>query len=149
MTFFDSIRTCYNKYSTFDGRASRSEFWWAFLFFVAALLFIRYGLDVVFLSYTKCMLAWFWTVICFLPLTAVAVRRLHDIGKCAWWLLAVVVGYVVAIVVVVDVVMLWCELTIEEAIESAAVPCCVITIIAAAYFVYVMSQPSMPDDEEL
>ena len=27
-----SIKTCFNKYAIFSGRASRSEFWWFFLF---------------------------------------------------------------------------------------------------------------------
>ena len=29
MTFTQSIATCFSKYATFSGRASRSEFWWA------------------------------------------------------------------------------------------------------------------------
>lgn len=32
MTFAQSIRTCFAKYITFAGRASRSEYWWFFLF---------------------------------------------------------------------------------------------------------------------
>jgi len=33
MTFIESVKTAtFNKYATFDGRASRSEFWWYILF---------------------------------------------------------------------------------------------------------------------
>ena len=34
MTFTDSVRSCINKYATFSGRASRSEFWrfWLIIF---------------------------------------------------------------------------------------------------------------------
>ena len=32
MTFKQSIQTCFSKYITFSGRASRSEYWWFFLF---------------------------------------------------------------------------------------------------------------------
>ena len=32
MTFGDSIKTCFAKYATFQGRASRSEFWYFALF---------------------------------------------------------------------------------------------------------------------
>ncbi|NRB01444.1 MAG: DUF805 domain-containing protein, partial [Rhodobacteraceae bacterium] len=32
MTFQKSIRTCFSKYVTFSGRASRSEYWWFMLF---------------------------------------------------------------------------------------------------------------------
>ena len=32
MPFMDAIKTCFNKYADFDGRASRSEYWWFSLF---------------------------------------------------------------------------------------------------------------------
>ena len=32
MTFTESIKTCFSKYVTFSGRASRSEFWYFMLF---------------------------------------------------------------------------------------------------------------------
>ncbi|TMM51592.1 DUF805 domain-containing protein [Sulfitobacter sabulilitoris] len=32
MTFTKSVRTCFRKYFTFSGRASRSEYWWFILF---------------------------------------------------------------------------------------------------------------------
>ena len=32
MTFGQSFSTCMRKYATFSGRASRSEFWWFWLF---------------------------------------------------------------------------------------------------------------------
>ena len=32
MTFGDSIKTCFSKYADFNGRATRSEFWWWVLF---------------------------------------------------------------------------------------------------------------------
>ena len=35
MTFMESVQTCVKqKYAAFSGRASRSEFWWFFLFTV-------------------------------------------------------------------------------------------------------------------
>ena len=35
MTFSESITTCMAKYAVFSGRASRSEFWWFYLFLLA------------------------------------------------------------------------------------------------------------------
>lgn len=32
MGFGQAVRTCLGKYGTFSGRASRSEFWWFYLF---------------------------------------------------------------------------------------------------------------------
>lgn len=37
MTFINSIKTCFRKYIDFSGRASRSEFWWFYLFFYLIL----------------------------------------------------------------------------------------------------------------
>lgn len=31
MTFGESIKTCFSKYATFEGRATRSEYWWFWL----------------------------------------------------------------------------------------------------------------------
>ena len=36
MTFGESIKTCFYKYATFEGRASRSEYWWWTLFALLA-----------------------------------------------------------------------------------------------------------------
>ena len=32
MTFIQSIKFCLSHYANFEGRATRSEFWWFFLF---------------------------------------------------------------------------------------------------------------------
>ena len=32
MTFWESVRVCFAKYSNFSGTASRSEYWWFVLF---------------------------------------------------------------------------------------------------------------------
>ena len=38
MNFGQAISTCFSKYVTFTGRASRPEFWWFFLFQVIVLI---------------------------------------------------------------------------------------------------------------
>ena len=81
MTFIDAIKTCFNKYFDFNGRARRSEYWNFFLFnwAVNILLTIIFGSDSFVIS--------LFSVAVFLPGLAVAVRRLHDIGKSGWSLL--------------------------------------------------------------
>ena len=32
MTFGEAVQTCFRKYVTFSGRATRPEYWWFFLF---------------------------------------------------------------------------------------------------------------------
>ena len=46
-----SIKTCFNKYATFSGRASRSEYWFFVLFgFLGAIVAII--IDVMILGYS-------------------------------------------------------------------------------------------------
>jgi hypothetical protein len=89
LTFFGSILVCFKKYAEFNGRASRSEFWWFALFITlvtAALVYISETIGSIFLIATL------------LPLLAVGTRRLRDTGKSGWWqlfLLAPVGGLVI------------------------------------------------------
>jgi uncharacterized membrane protein YhaH (DUF805 family) len=65
-------------YAQFDGRASRSEYWWFYLFTLLA------GLAADMIGNTVGNLA---TLVFFLPGLAIAVRRLHDVGRSGWWVL--------------------------------------------------------------
>ncbi len=105
MNFIQSISTCMRKYVTFSGRATRSEFWWFYLFtvlvnlvatsqassFVPTLLDGQdmtenessYFLNNFFFLY----LSTITSLILLLPSLAVAVRRLHDVGRSGLWIL--------------------------------------------------------------
>ena len=82
MTFNDAIKTCMlQKYADFSGRASRSEYWWFWLFYVlaisvAAIINGSQG------SYTLNGLIF---IIFLLPNLAVTARRLHDVNRSGWW----------------------------------------------------------------
>ena len=52
MTFQTAIRTCFSKYFTFSGRASRSEYWWFFLFLILPSLVATILDSVIFGSVT-------------------------------------------------------------------------------------------------
>jgi hypothetical protein len=77
--FVDAVKTCLRKYATFSGTASRPEYWWFVLFnFLGSLVF----------SFTGVLaLRGLWSLVMLLPGLAVAVRRLHDTSRSAWWLL--------------------------------------------------------------
>ena len=105
MNFIQSISTCMRNYVTFSGRATRSEFWWFYLFtvlvnlvatsqassFVPTLLDGQdmtenessYFLNNFFFLY----LSTITSLILLLPSLAVAVRRLHDVSRSGWWIL--------------------------------------------------------------
>jgi uncharacterized membrane protein YhaH (DUF805 family) len=80
------------NYATFSGRARRSEYWYFILFnsiiafaigFVSGLLRIN-------------MLSIIYTLFILIPSIAVAVRRMHDVGKSGWFLLIPIYNFVLA-----------------------------------------------------
>jgi uncharacterized membrane protein YhaH (DUF805 family) len=83
VNFPTAVKTCLRKYSTFSGIASRSEYWYFWLFnFLASAIFFFAGLGV---------LRSLWFLAFVVPGLAVAVRRLHDTGRSAWWLLSAII----------------------------------------------------------
>jgi uncharacterized membrane protein YhaH (DUF805 family) len=85
MTFFEAVAKCYRKYAQYKGRAPKSEYWWfvalTFLFAWPLLLAeIGSGTLYSFLTFVYFML----TLSVAIPLSAVWVRRMHDVGKSAW-----------------------------------------------------------------
>ena len=81
MTFGESVATCLKKYFVFEGRASRSEYWW-FQLIVSPSYFISEVLDnevsFFFLGITLFTL---------IPAISAGVRRLHDTNKSGFFLL--------------------------------------------------------------
>lgn len=94
MNFLISIKTCFNKYKTFSGRASRSEFWWFFLF-VLIVNTIATTIDVIFFNFSFSEYGVTFSlanIIILLPQLSVAIRRLHDINKSGKWYLIILTG---------------------------------------------------------
>ena len=86
MNFSESIKTCLTKkYLSFSGRASRSEFWFFYLF-------VLIGYIICFTLIMAVSFKLFWLMGAFmigiiLPSLGVSVRRLHDVNKSGWFLL--------------------------------------------------------------
>lgn len=105
MGFQEAVRTCLSKYADFNGRASRAEFWWFFLFTVLVSLVLTIPLFIIVALMAAMgdssagvgimgvvMILWYIvifavTIALFIPLLAVGARRLHDWGQTAWLLL--------------------------------------------------------------
>jgi uncharacterized membrane protein YhaH (DUF805 family) len=92
MTFQESIKVCFSKYAEFSGRATRSEYWWYFLFIVLVSLGLSY------ISHTLSLL---FSLATLLPSLAAATRRLHDTNRSGWWQLICLVPLIGAIVLIV------------------------------------------------
>jgi len=95
MGFTESLRTCFGKYAKFDGRASRSEFWYfvlfCFIYFFVAGFFLGFSgvSDAAFDGATLVLL-----IPIFIPSIAVAARRLHDINQSGWMQCIFVPGFI-------------------------------------------------------
>ena len=87
MDFQTSIKTCFNKYADFSGRALRSELWFFVLFTLLGGI-ITVILDVMVLGYSiesYGPINLIFTVAILIPSFSVTARRLHDINKSGWW----------------------------------------------------------------
>ncbi len=110
MSFTDAVQNVLmNNYANWDGRASRSEYWWFFLFtFIPQL--IALPIDIIVFGYDMMDPAAFQIVgtiaglALFLPGLCVLVRRLHDLGKSGWWFLIALIPFLGAIVILVFMV---------------------------------------------
>lgn len=84
MKFDQAIRSCFQKYATFSGRASRSELWYWYLFVWVGWLII--------VSFTRLFYIWDFGLL--VPSIAVAVRRYHDSDHSGWWYLCPVANVI-------------------------------------------------------
>lgn len=119
-----AVKSVFSKYATFRGRATRSEFWWYYLFIVVVGL-ILFGIDsLTGLTYGNSTMtindtiydvngagilsSIFWLVT-LLPTLAVMARRLHDAGHSGLW---IIWGYLLAFVCLIGFIILivfWCQ----------------------------------------
>lgn len=95
-----SVKGCFQKYATFDGRSGRSEYWYFTFFNVIA------SLSLAFLGYLAVgrggsAISYLYSLVVFLPSLAVLVRRLHDTNRSGWLALLLLVPLVGGIVLIV------------------------------------------------
>jgi len=102
MNIQTAVKTCFSKYATFSGRASRSEYWFFYLFTIIASI-VTWVIDTMLLGYSAedtGAISLIFQIIIILPSIAVGARRLHDIGKSGWWqlLILTLIGIILLIV---------------------------------------------------
>ncbi len=96
MNFPTAVKSGFRNYATFSGRATRSEFWWFVLF---AQLLQAVGQNI---STELATLLWLGLLI---PNTSLHVRRLHDTGRSAKWLIWPLVSIGVMFLVLVSLIL--------------------------------------------
>ncbi|WP_136636639.1 DUF805 domain-containing protein [Pseudooceanicola onchidii] len=92
MTFTDAIRTCFRKYITFSGRASRPEYWYFVLFIVLGGIVASAIDGALFrpaarVSDSSGPVSNIFSLVTFIPLLAAGWRRMHDTGRSGLYLL--------------------------------------------------------------
>lgn len=102
------IKTVYQKYAVFEGRAQRAEYWYFALFYIIAYAVL--GLIDGSLMRPEDELQWgiltsVFTLGTLVPSIAVSVRRLHDTDRSGWWLLLVFVPLIGQLVVLVFTIL--------------------------------------------
>ena len=104
MGFMDAVKNVLlNNYFSFNGRASRSEYWWWILAQFIMVIPLSF-LDGMVFGWEYSDPTWFSNIFILamiLPNISVLVRRLHDTGRSGWWyFIALVpcVGYIILLV---------------------------------------------------
>ena len=97
MSFTEAVKSGFDNYVNFSGRASRPAYWWWFLFailasIVANIIDAAIGVTIVSIIVALGL---------FLPGLAVAFRRLHDTDRSGWWILIgliPLIGFIVLLI---------------------------------------------------
>lgn len=114
MTFVESVKTCFAKFTTWQGRAARSEYWYFTLYSILSQIAAMAVDGVLGTSFSvtdpntgqamSMGYGWVYLLVAlvnFLPGLAAVVRRLHDTGRSGWWYWIVLVPLIGAIMLLV------------------------------------------------
>jgi len=89
MGFADAVKSLYKNYFKFEGRALRSEYWWAYLYLIilyVAMLVVT-GLLGQAVGGIVALVIGLVILASLVPFIALTVRRLHDVDKSGWFFL--------------------------------------------------------------
>jgi uncharacterized membrane protein YhaH (DUF805 family) len=102
MGFTDAIKTGFQKYIGFSGRAARSEYWY-WVLFVILVQIVAWLIDMTLFGFNTTgvnPIGALASLALFLPGLAVSIRRLHDIDRVGWWVLLALIPVIGAIVLI-------------------------------------------------
>lgn len=78
----------WQNFANFDGRARRAEYWMFFLFNMIISTVLQ-------LVATELYYIYFLAVL--VPSIALAIRRMHDVGKSGWYILIPIYNFILAV----------------------------------------------------
>jgi len=99
LSFSEAVKSGFDHYAKFDGRASRPAYWWWFLFGILVGI-VASILDAIIFNGGEALTIVF-SLGLFLPNISVGIRRLHDTDRSGWWILIgliPIVGFIVLLV---------------------------------------------------
>jgi uncharacterized membrane protein YhaH (DUF805 family) len=102
VTFLDAVRSVLSNYANFHGRAGRAEYWW----WVLAVLITSIVAQMIDAAIVPGAgvgggpVSAIVGIALILPNLAVAVRRLHDVGRTGWWVLLLLIPVIGLLVLV-------------------------------------------------
>ena len=96
MNFIEAIRSGFNNYFNFKGRASKSAFWYFLLFEFIYFFIAGFLLGMVAVNEDIFAMATLFLVLPIaIPGIAVTARRIHDFGKSGWMQCIFIPGFVI------------------------------------------------------
>jgi uncharacterized membrane protein YhaH (DUF805 family) len=102
MNFPDAIKAGFTNWIDFSGRATRSEYWYFTLFLVLTGMVTGIVDIAVFKIALKSSsngpITNLVSLLTFIPMLSLSVRRFHDIDKSGWWYIGVlipIIGWIV------------------------------------------------------
>lgn len=102
MNIQEAVKSGFDHFFNWKGRASRPAFWWLYLanfivVFIAAFIDGLIGINTVGGGF----LYWIAIIAFFFPVLSATIRRLHDTGRSGWWWwiqIIPIVGFIVMLV---------------------------------------------------
>ena len=86
MTFTAAIKSAFANYAVFDGRATRSEYWWFYLFVFIINIVLEVAAELAGDGdFVASLVSLAFSLAILVPSLALAARRLHDVNRSGWW----------------------------------------------------------------
>lgn len=102
MDMIEAYKNFFKNYINFDGRTSRSDFWWVVLanILIGIILPFIGKIIPVLVSLINILIS-VYTLAIIIPGFAIGIRRLHDINKSGWFILLSLIPLVGTIIMII------------------------------------------------